>query len=143
MSVLARLLNGSSSSTDILVCMYGLNALETRTYLFLAKRTGCRIETVAQALDRDRSTVYRALQTLHEADLVEREAVAMESGGYFYTYQAAPPNQVRELIEQRLAELETAVRDGLEALEAELQAPDEAAGPPAAGPNGGAAPRTP
>lgn len=121
MSVFGRLLNGSRGCTDLLACLYELNALETSAYFALHKTGGAKMEDLAAELERDRSTVYRAVKKLVDLHLAERETICMKGGGYYYVYHAASPERVRELIERRLDEFEAAVRARLDAFEDDVE----------------------
>lgn len=117
----SRLLNGSNGCSDVLSCVYELNTLETAAYFALLEDKGARMEALADELDRDRSTVYRAVQKLMNLHLVQRETIPLDGGGYCYEYQATDPTQVRDRIEERLAKLQEAVRDGLDSFEQEAR----------------------
>lgn len=122
MSMFSRMLNGSRGCHDLLMCLYELNALETAAYFALLRRERAKMEDLAADLERERSTVYRAVQKLMNLDLAQRETITIRSGGYYFVYEPTPPAKVRELIEQRLAEFESAVRCGLDAFEEEVAA---------------------
>lgn len=120
MSVFQRLLNGSRGCTDLLRCVYELNQLETAAYVALLDREGARMEELTDLLDRDRSTVHRAVQRLLDLQLAERETVPMRGGGYYHRYRATSPDKVRQLVEARLKSFEDAVRSSLDSFEEDL-----------------------
>jgi predicted transcriptional regulator len=113
MSVFHRMLNGSSDCEDLLACVFRLNELEVRAYFALLEHPETRMDELAEALDRDRSTVHRAVQTLVDLQLAERRAEGLDGGGYCYTYEAASPAAVRERIEERLDAFQEAVEERL------------------------------
>lgn len=123
MSVFHRMLNGSSSAEDLLACVFRLSEMEARTYFSLLENPGARIDELADALDRDRSTAHRAVQRLVDLRLADREQTPLDGGGYCYRYEAADPSTVRAMIEERLDAFEDAVRDRLERFEDAAQAP--------------------
>lgn len=114
MSVFHRMLNGSSGCEDLLGCVFQLNDLETAAYFSLLEHPDARMEQIAAALDRDRSTAQRAVQKLVHLNLAEREAEPLDGGGYCYTYRAIEPRAVRERIEARLEAFEDAARERLD-----------------------------
>ena len=62
MSVFGRLLNGPCGCHDLLSCLYELNELETHAYFALLGAQGSRMDDLADRLERDRSTVTRAVR---------------------------------------------------------------------------------
>lgn len=121
MSVFNRMVNGSRGCMDLLACVYELNALESQAYFALVENPGSRMEELADVLDRDRSTVHRAVQKLLHLQLAERETVPMKGGGYYHRYNATSPEQVRHLIESRLDDFQQAVRSALDSFEDEVE----------------------
>lgn len=133
MSVFHRMLNGSSGCEDLLACVFRLNDLEVRAYFALLEHPDARIDEIAGALDRDRSTAQRAVQTLVDLQLADRRAEPLDGGGYCYTYEAADPERVRAMIEERLDAFEDAVRERLAKFEEDARSPvstPDADGPP-------------
>ncbi|MFC4541056.1 helix-turn-helix domain-containing protein [Halosolutus amylolyticus] len=86
----------------VMSCVFGIEDHETRTYLALRDRPGSTIEELATALDRDRSTVNRALSTLHERGLVRRDRRLLDGGGYVYQYTAVALPEAKAALHQAL-----------------------------------------
>jgi predicted transcriptional regulator len=91
MSALPELLGGEP--TDILQCLYGLNSLEIDLFKILLDHPGkTSVKDLATAVNKNRSTVQRALSRLKDLDLVVREQDVPEAtnenlkGGYCYKY---------------------------------------------------------
>lgn len=74
----------------IMECALGVLPHERRTYVALLDAPGSTITDLAAALDRDRSSINRALATLEEKDLVDRERKILPAGGYVYQYFPTP-----------------------------------------------------
>lgn len=121
MSGFRHMLNGSVGCEDLLAWVYDLNQLETSAYFAILEEPRLRVEQLADALERDRSTAHRALQRLLDVGLAERETESLESGGYYYVYQAEDPERVRERIEDRMAEFERTIRDKLDSFAVEAR----------------------
>ncbi len=116
-----RMLNGSSDPEDLLACVFHLNDLEITAYFTILEQPDTRMDTLAEELDRDRSTAHRAVQRLVDLQLAHRQTQPLDGGGYCYTYRAANPSSVRELIEQRLDLFEQAVRERLDRFHEDVQ----------------------
>ncbi len=57
----------------VLKCALNISCLEMDVYLILLKNPGLDVETIARELEKDESTVYKALRNLMERGLVKRE----------------------------------------------------------------------
>lgn len=121
MSVFHRMLNGSSNPDDLLACVFHLNDLEIQAYFTILERPDARMDTLAEELDRDRSTAHRAVQRLVDLRLAHRQTQPLNGGGYCYTYRAANPSSVRDRIEERLDLFEEAVRERLDRFHEDVQ----------------------
>jgi predicted transcriptional regulator len=91
-----KILSGQATCRDIVKCMYGLSDFELVIYRRLAKQGPLRADDLAPSLKKDRSTVYRALQSLVGSGLAFRETKTIDRGGYYHVYSAVPPKQLRE-----------------------------------------------
>lgn len=88
--------------SDLLCCAFGLRNTELDVYFSLI--SGLRtVEEVAEKIGKDRSTIQRVLNGLHEKGLVIRESKKIPRGGYFYEYHAEASDTIRDQI---LAQLE-------------------------------------
>jgi predicted transcriptional regulator len=99
MSALNRLLCGAGTCEDLLSCVYNLNKLESETYFALLAGPA-RMDELAGALRRERSTVYRALQKLVGLQLAMRDTVSLDGGGYCHVYAPVHPDAVARRVEQ-------------------------------------------
>lgn len=87
---------------NVMSCVFGIEDHETRTYLALLDLPGSTVEELADALDRDRSTVTRSLSTLRERGLVERDRRLLDGGGYVYQYTAIPLPEAKAALHEAL-----------------------------------------
>ena len=88
--------------TVVMSCVFGVNQHVTRTYVQLLDQPGSTVEELANALDRDRSNVNRALTTLIDLGLATRERRLLDSGGYVYQYMAVPLPEAKEMLKEGL-----------------------------------------
>jgi predicted transcriptional regulator len=70
----------------VLKCALNISCLEMDVYLILLKNPGLDVESLAKEIDKDESTVYKALRNLMEKELVKREYRILKGGGYKYLY---------------------------------------------------------
>jgi len=94
----ARISSGKGTCRDVLRCIFGLGEVEIEIYRRLLRSGPSRIEALQPSISRDKSTLYRALQRLIEAGLVDREVKNLKRGGQFHEYSAVPPEEIREWV---------------------------------------------
>lgn len=86
---------------DLLECVHGLTALDRECFRVLADADEpLTVDDIAEAVDRERSTAYRAVHRLLEADFVVKEQVNYEHGGYYHVYRPVDPDEVADEMAQ-------------------------------------------
>ena len=83
------------SCKDAISCFFNLNTLEVNTYNALARLGSMTNKQLADELDRDRSTVYRALHKLMSCGLVLEES-GTGSKGSTSQYTPIPPIEIKK-----------------------------------------------
>lgn len=86
----------------ILKCALDLSCLEMETYLELLRNPGVDVETLAENLKRDYSTVYKALKNLMDRGFVKREYRILRGGGFKYIYKPIDFNEFKKIASERL-----------------------------------------
>ena len=98
------MLDSEPGFEEVMVCVFGIQRHETRTYQVLCDRPGSTVEELAAELERDRSNVNRSLSTLREKGLAERGRRLLDGGGHVYQYTATPLPEAKELMHDTLDE---------------------------------------
>ncbi|AHG02473.1 TrmB family transcriptional regulator [Halobacterium sp. DL1] len=98
----ALMLVEEPDSGDILRCVFGLHERDVDTYLALRATGEASAGELADGLDRDRSTVARALTRLHEKDVTERHRVILDHGGEMFCYEAVPLPELKSRMHEEL-----------------------------------------
>lgn len=99
----ATILRGEMECEGLLECFHGLNSLEKRCFETLtASSKPLTIDEIADRVERERSTVYRAIQRLHDAGFLRKEQVNYEQGGYYHVYQPADPSDIATSMQRLL-----------------------------------------
>lgn len=88
--------------TEVLVCVFGIQEHEAKTYETLLAFPGSTVEELAGELGKDRSNVNRSLSTLLEKGLASRERRLLDGGGHVYQYSPTPLEETRELMHETL-----------------------------------------
>jgi predicted transcriptional regulator len=87
----------------LLECFYGLKELDREVFAALAKNdTPLTVDEVADAVDRERSTAYRAMRRLVDAGFVRKEQVNYDHGGYYHVFEPADADEVGNDLQRML-----------------------------------------
>ncbi|TQQ81524.1 helix-turn-helix domain-containing protein [Halonotius roseus] len=100
---LAEMLRSDMECEGLLECFHGLKELDKRCFQQLVDaETAVTIDELAEQVDRERSTVYRAVQRLLDAGLIDKEQINYDQGGYYHVYKPADPEVIREDMQRLL-----------------------------------------
>ena len=101
------------SCRDIIQCIFDLNELEIKIYRYLTKKGPKTAEDIGKALNKDRSTAYRALRQLQSCRILYKKNVSLEKGGHQHLYYAIEAEKVRDEMEEMLEEWITKMRQAV------------------------------
>ena len=100
---LAEMLRSDMECEGLLECFHGLKELDKRCFQELVDaETALTIDELSEQVDRERSTVYRAVQRLLNAGLIQKEQINYDQGGYYHVYKPADPEAIREDMQRLL-----------------------------------------
>ncbi len=103
-SSLSEYLNQEMECEDLLECVTGSKDLDKRIYFMILENNGLSVDEVAEKVDRERTTAFRAIQRLEENGFLEKEKEGQEGGGYHYKYTAVEPEVIAEKMRGQLNE---------------------------------------
>jgi predicted transcriptional regulator len=88
-------LRGDMECEGLLECLHGLKALDRTCFEELVEtEQAMTVDELADRVDRERSTVYRAVQRLLQSGLVQKEQVNYDQGGYYHVYHTADADEI-------------------------------------------------
>ncbi|MCU4801732.1 transcriptional regulator [Halobacteria archaeon HArc-gm2] len=95
---------------ELLGCFHGLNERDVTVFAMLADAgEPVTVDRIADGLDCERSTAYRSVSRLLDADVVVQTQVNNDRGGYYHEYEprdaAALADQLRRRLNDRYARL--------------------------------------
>jgi predicted transcriptional regulator len=100
---MSEYLEADLACEDLLECVYGLGDLAQASYRVLAASDEpLTVDAVAERVDRDRTTAYRAIKRLQEYGVVEQEQVNYEQGGYYFVYDAVDADDIAREMQRTL-----------------------------------------
>ena len=87
----------------LLECFHGLKQLDKDCYQTLVSADSpLTIDEVAERVDRERSTAYRAVQRLLDAGFIQKEQINYDQGGYYHVYSPTDPSQIADDMQRML-----------------------------------------
>ncbi len=117
----AKAIGGSATCADVIKCLFNLSDNEVAIYRSLLKKGPKRSDELEQLLNKDRTTVYRALQKLISCGFVFRETKTIaKKGGFYHVYGATPAKKIKEQAERCIDEWHKNMHDAIEKFEQSL-----------------------
>jgi predicted transcriptional regulator len=87
----------------LLECFHGLKQLDRDVFQALVGTDEpLTVDEVAETVDRERSTAYRAVQRLLQAGFIQKEQVNYDQGGYYHVYRPTDPEQIADDMQRML-----------------------------------------
>jgi predicted transcriptional regulator len=100
---MSKQLEADIECEGLLECFYGLKQLDKECYRALVTTDDpLTVDGVADAVDRERSTAYRAVQRLLESGFIEKEQVNYDQGGYYHVYSPADSDEIATNMQRML-----------------------------------------
>jgi predicted transcriptional regulator len=87
----------------LLECFHGLKQLDKDCFQTLVSaEESLTIDEIAERVDRERSTAYRAVQRLLSAGFIQKEQINYDQGGYYHVYSPTDPSQIADDMQRML-----------------------------------------
>ncbi len=87
----------------LLECFHGLKQLDKEIFQQLVQTDEpLTIDEIADKVDRERSTAYRAVQRLLQAGFIQKEQVNYDQGGYYHVYKPTDPSNIADDMQRML-----------------------------------------
>jgi predicted transcriptional regulator len=100
---LADYLEQDMECERLLECLHGLKDLDRECFLALVdSEDPLTVDEVAERVDRERSTAYRAIQRLDKAGFVQKKQVNYEQGGYYHVFSPRDPDELADEMQRLL-----------------------------------------
>jgi len=79
----------------LLECFHGLKQLDRECFQALVDaEDALTVDEIAEAVDRERSTAYRAVQRLLQTGFIQKEQINYDQGGYYHVYRPTDPSKI-------------------------------------------------
>ncbi|MDS0281668.1 helix-turn-helix domain-containing protein [Haloarcula onubensis] len=87
----------------LLDCFHGLTELDRACFeQLVTSPEALTVDDLAERVDRDRTTAYRSVQRLLEAELVEQRQVSGDGSSYHHVYEPRDPDAVADQMQREL-----------------------------------------
>ena len=87
----------------LLQCFHGLKELDKEWFQALVESgEPLTVDEIADAVDRERSTAYRAIQRLLQTGFIEKDQINYDQGGYYHVYSPTDPSKIADDMQRLL-----------------------------------------
>ncbi|MGQ3330349.1 helix-turn-helix domain-containing protein [Halorubrum sp. FL23] len=87
----------------LLGCFHGLTELDKVCFRALVEaEEPLTVDEIAEAVDRERSTAYRAVQRLLQTGFIEKNQINYDQGGYYHVYSPTDPSKIADDMQRLL-----------------------------------------
>lgn len=80
----------------------GITALDLSVYYELCNLGCSTVESLSEIIGKDKSTIYKSLKNLVEKGFVKREVRILRKGGYKYIFIPTPPDELRDIVMEKM-----------------------------------------
>lgn len=88
---------------SLLECFHGMGELEKRIFsVIVESEAPLTVDEIAERVDRERSTAYRAVKRLRDVGFISREQINYEDGGYYHVYHPVDADEIAEEMQRLL-----------------------------------------
>jgi predicted transcriptional regulator len=87
----------------LLECFHGLKQLDRDVFeALVGTDEPLTVDEIADGVDRERSTAYRAVQRLLQAGFIQKEQINYDQGGYYHVYHPSDPEKIADDMQRLL-----------------------------------------
>ena len=87
----------------LLECFHGLKQLDKECFqAVVGAEEPLTVDEIAVAVDRERSTAYRAVQRLLQTGFIEKNQINYDQGGYYHVYSPTDPSKIADDMQRLL-----------------------------------------
>jgi predicted transcriptional regulator len=87
----------------LLECFHGHKQLDRGVFQSLVDSDEpLTVDEIAEVVDRERSTAYRAVQRLLQSGFIQKEQINYDQGGYYHVYKPTDPSKIADDMQRML-----------------------------------------
>ena len=112
----------------LLECFHGLKQLDRECFQALVgSEEPLTVDEIADAVDRERSTAYRAVQRLLQTGFIQKEQINYDQGGYYHVYLPTDPSNIADDMQRMLNDWYAKMGQLIQEFEDKYERPEAAA----------------
>ncbi|MCH8905673.1 MAG: hypothetical protein IH840_01175 [Candidatus Heimdallarchaeota archaeon] len=117
---MANNLGTETQCVDLLGYLMLLNKIESQLYFHLLQNGEKTVTELKKDIDRTQSTTHVALQSLWEKKLITKSKRGRKPNkGYEYIYTAVSPQEVKEIMMERIEEISITMKKCIETFDSD------------------------
>ncbi|MFD1648072.1 helix-turn-helix domain-containing protein [Haloarchaeobius litoreus] len=87
----------------LLECFHDLKGIDKEIFRLLNEQEDAlTVDEIAEEIDRERSTAYRAVQRLLSAGFLQKEQINYDQGGYYHVYRPRDAEEIAQEMQRML-----------------------------------------
>jgi predicted transcriptional regulator len=100
---MTELLQKEMQCESLLDCFHGLSELDKEVFRLLVEADDpMTVDEVAAEIGRERTTAYRSVRRLQEAEIVNREQLSQEGGSYYHVFSPRDSDEIADAMQRTL-----------------------------------------
>lgn len=100
---MSEMLQKEMECESLLDCFHGLSDLDKEVFrLLVAADEPMTVDEVAGKIERERTTAYRSVQRLQEAEIITQEQVNQDGGSYYHVFSPRDANEIADDMQRTL-----------------------------------------
>ncbi|WP_339105922.1 helix-turn-helix domain-containing protein [Haloterrigena salinisoli] len=100
---MSEMLRQDMQCEGLLECFHNLKEIDKDVFRLLNEANEpLTVDEIADEIDRERSTAYRAVKRLMQAGFLQKEQVNYEQGGYYHVYLPRDADEIAQEMQRML-----------------------------------------
>ena len=125
---MAEQLRQDMECEGLLECFHGLKDLDRECFQSLVEaEEPLTVDEIADDVDRERSTAYRAVQRLLQTGFIRKEQINYDQGGYYHVYSPTDPSKITDDMQRMLNDWYAKMGQLIQEFETKYEHPEAAA----------------
>ena len=98
-----EMLRSDMRCEGLLECFHDLKGIDKEIFQLLNDGDeALTVDEIAEEIDRERSTAYRAVQRLLSAGFLQKEQINYDQGGYYHVYRPRDADEIAQEMQRML-----------------------------------------
>ncbi|ADJ13982.1 helix-turn-helix domain-containing protein [Halalkalicoccus jeotgali] len=100
---MGEMLRQDMECEGLLECFHDLKGIDKEVFRLLNETDQpMTVDEIADRIERERSTAYRAVQRLLQVGFIQKEQINYEQGGYYHVYRPRDADEITQEMQRML-----------------------------------------